>query len=420
VRTLRRGLFWIHLAAGSIAGVVILILCATGVLLAFQPQVLRLVERNARRVPSAERNARRVPSAERIARRDPARTSPTHLGAGTLLRLAGDSFPGDSPSALTISSDPAEPAMVAFGRGRVLFLDPATGAVLGRGSRAWRAFFVSAQDLHRWLSLGGTRRAAGEAVTGAASLLFLGIALSGLYIWWPRLRGIRRVSSVALFQPAASASRRARDFHWHNVVGIWSALPLIVITVTALPMSYRWAGDLVYRIAGGEAPAATSEPARADRSGTPAIPALSGERAASLDALSRTAEAQSAGWRAITLRLPAGGDAVTFTIEEGRFANRFARSQITVDARTGEIRKWEPYAQASGGRRARSWMRFLHTGETLGVAGQLVAASASLGGCVLVVTGLSLVLRRLRSWLSRPAAANALEEDAAVVRGATR
>ena len=414
MRTLRRALFWCHLAAGSLAGVVILILCATGVLLAFQPQALRLVERDARRVPP--------------------RTSSQRVGAGKLLRLATQASPGDSPTALTIPSDRAEPATVAFGRERVLFLDPATGAVLGSGSRAWRAFFASAQDLHRWLSLGGKGRAAGEAVTGAANLLFLGIALSGLYIWWPRLRGIRRVASVAAFQRAASASRSARDFHWHNVVGIWSALPLIVITVTALPMSYRWAGDLVYRIAGGQAPAPAAQAPRGDRPVRAGIPAISAERAASLDALALAAEAQSPGWRAITLRLPTRGDAVTFTIEEGRFANRFARSPLTLDARTGETLEWEPYAEASGGRRARSWMRFLHTGEALGAAGQLVAASASLGGCVLVVTGLSLALRRLRSWRARrsrpassassgdrsmPAAARSVE-DAAVARRALR
>jgi uncharacterized iron-regulated membrane protein len=272
-------------------------------------------------------------------------------------------------------------------------------------------------------------------VTGAANLLFLGLALSGLYIWWPRLRRVRRVASVATFQPAASA--KARDFNWHNVVGVWSALPLIVIAVTALPMSYRWAGDLVYRLAGGDAPQAPpattpSETTRADRAGrsTAAAHSISTERAATLDALGRTAEAQSAGWRAITLRVPASADApapVVFTIEEGRFANRFARSQLTLDARTGEIRKWEPYAEASGGRRARSWMRFLHTGEALGAAGQFVAASASLGGAVLVVTGLSLALRRLRSWRARrtsaPATPGSQEEegeDVALVRGAVR
>ena len=41
------------------------------------------------------------------------------------------------------------------------------------------------------------------------------------------------------------------------------------------------------------------------------------------------------------------------------------------------------------------WLRFLHTGEALGWPGQLVAGIASLGGVMLVWTGLALAVRRL-------------------------
>jgi uncharacterized iron-regulated membrane protein len=117
VRALRKALFWVHLAAGSLAGVVILVMCATGVLLAFQPQALRLVERNARRIPPAER------------------TSLQRLGAGTLLRLATEAVaasPGDSPATVTVSADPAETATVAFGRER------SSAAARGHGARSSR------------------------------------------------------------------------------------------------------------------------------------------------------------------------------------------------------------------------------------------------------------------------------------------
>ena len=381
MRALRKALFWCHLAAGAVAGAVILVLCATGVLLAFQPQVLRLVERPG--LPAS------APSGER-------------LGAGTLLRLAGEASPGDTPTAVTVSADRAEPAAVAFGRERALFMDVATGAVVGSSSRSWRAFFAKTQDLHRWLAFGEKDRAAGKAVTGAANVAFLGLALSGLYIWWPRLRGIRRAASVALFQRGIAG--KARDFNWHNVIGVWSALPLLVITVTALPMSYRWAGDLVYRLAGSEPPPASSAADR-NRAGAKTSRTISTPSAQSLDRLWNVAERQSPGWKAITLRVPSGAGApVAFTIEEGRFLNRFARSQLTLDASPGpdvKVVKWEPYAEANAGRQARSWMRFLHTGEALGPAGQLLAAAASLGGTFLVVTGLALAFRRFQIWRAR-------------------
>jgi len=388
MRALRRALFWCHLAAGSLAGAVIFTMCVTGVLLAFQPQVLRFVERGVRRVPETGRP----------------RQAAEPIPAGTLLRLAAEASPGSAPTAVTVSSDPAEAAAVAFGRERTLFLDRSTGAVLGSAASGWRNFFGEVQDIHRWLAFSEKSRPAGKAITGAANLLFFGLALSGLYIWWPRLRGIRRISSVGLFQRRLSG--KARDFNWHNVIGVWTALPLVVITLTGMVMSYRWAGDLVYRAFGDVPPPAPTAGGRqgGGNPGAEARPLTAGD-AAALDGLWRIAEKRAPDWRAITLRLPEGGkSAVTFSIEEARFLNRFARSSLTLDAKSGAVTRWEPYAEAAAGRQARSWMRFLHTGESLGVFGQLVAALASLGGAVLAVTGIALSLRRLQAWRARRAA----------------
>ena len=54
----------------------------------------------------------------------------------------------------------------------------------------------------------------------------------------------------------------------------------------------------------------------------------------------------------------------------------------------------EGYADYNSGRKVRSWTRFLHTGEALGPLGQFVAGLASLGGAMLVWTGISLAIRR--------------------------
>jgi threonine/homoserine/homoserine lactone efflux protein len=42
-------------------------------------------------------------------------------------------------------------------------------------------------------------------------------------------------------------------------------------------------------------------------------------------------------------------------------------------------------------------MRFTHTGEAGGIPGETLAAIASLGGALLVWTGISMALHRLRS-----------------------
>jgi sulfite reductase (NADPH) flavoprotein alpha-component len=99
----------------------------------------------------------------------------------------------------------------------------------------------------------------------------------------------------------------------------------------------------------------------------------------------------------ITMRLAGRDDTpVTVSIQEPDAWNRFQRSQLTLDRATAEVVKWEPYSDNSAGRKLRTWMRGLHTGEALGIAGQTVAGVASLGGCFLVWTGLAMAWRRFR------------------------
>jgi hypothetical protein len=47
------------------------------------------------------------------------------------------------------------------------------------------------------------------------------------------------------------------------------------------------------------------------------------------------------------------------------------------------------------------WMRFVHTGEYYGLAGQTVAMIVTAGSTVLVWTGLALTLRRFVAWRGR-------------------
>jgi len=165
-------------------------------------------------------------------------------------------------------------------------------------------------------------------------------------------------------------------------------------------ISYTWASNLVYRLAGEE------PPAQQQRGGPPGgaggQPPGAPVTLEGLDALLARAERQVEGWRSITLQVPQKPDApVTFAIDRGNGGQPQLRSQLTLDRATGEVVRWEQYSNNTLGRRLRSWLRFAHTGEVYGLIGQTIAALASAGGALLVYTGLSLALRRLFAWLSR-------------------
>jgi len=97
-------------------------------------------------------------------------------------------------------------------------------------------------------------------------------------------------------------------------------------------------------------------------------------------------------------------------VREPNASPRFASVQLWADPFTGQVLREERRSDLSPGRKARVWMRFLHTGEALGAGAQLAAGLASLGAAVLVRTGLALALRRLaRSWRGRATVGSEVE-----------
>jgi uncharacterized iron-regulated membrane protein len=295
--------------------------------------------------------------------------------------------------------DPERPVAFTYGRD-TLYVNPYTGAILGQGSQGVRRFFRTVTDWHRWLGRQGESRAAGRAVTGVCNFAFLFLVMSGFYLWWPRQWKWRNLRPVVWFRSGLRG--KARNFNWHNTIGFWCAIPLFLIVLSGVVMSFPWANNLIYRVTGDPVPVrgAGSAPAVAPTGAAPALPERANRR--TLDELWKRAQQQVPGWRTITLKMPAVDQrSVTFSMEQGSRGRVDLRSQLELDRATSEMIRWETFDSYSRGRRIRSWLRFLHTGEAGGVLGQTVAGIASAGATFLVWTGLMLAWRRLRNWRGR-------------------
>jgi uncharacterized iron-regulated membrane protein len=372
---LRSILFWCHLVCGVVAGAVILIMSVTGVLLTYQRQI------------TAWADMRGYHS-------EPPRGS-TRLSADDLLARARRAYPDLAPTAIVIRADASAPASVAAGP-RQVFLNPYSGAVLGQGNgQGVRDFFRSVVEWHRYVAMAGENRATGRAITGASNLMFLFIVVSGLFLWWPRTWTWAAVKSVIWFR--GNVAGKARDFNWHNTIGFWSAIPLAIIVAGGVVISYPWATALVYRAYGEQPPAPGGVAARG---AAPQLRAGAQERAAGnatpLETMITTARAHMPDWKTISVAIPAGNPPrVVLTLDAGDGGQPHKRATLTLDRRTGDVERWEPYSTQSPGRRARTWLRFAHTGEVYGLAGQTLAGVVTGGAVVLVWTGIALALRRL-------------------------
>jgi uncharacterized iron-regulated membrane protein len=394
---LRPFIFWPHLIAAVVAGAVILIMSVTGVLLTYERQLIAWSDNHLRSAPP-------FPGASR-------------LPVETLLETFRREHPDATPTAITIGSAADATAVLTVPQ-RTLHLDVYSGRLLGEGAQGVRRVMSELRAWHRWLAVDGDGRPVARAITGWSNVIFLFIVLSGMYLWLPRRWTWQHLRSVTLF--SGRLRGKARDFNWHNVIGIWSAVPLFIVVVSAVPISFPWGNALVYRLVGEEPPAPAGRgggtaPARAggaaprDAGQTP--PEAARERSApeppqvtfaGLNDLWTKAEQQAPGWRTINLRLPASRRApVVFAIDRGDGGQPQLRATLTLDRRTGEIVSHETFSALTLGRRIRNVMRFAHTGEVLGLAGQTVAGLVTLGSVVLVWTGIALALRRLRSWMGR-------------------
>ena len=135
---------------------------------------------------------------------------------------------------------------------------------------------------------------------------------------------------------------------------------------------------------------------------------------AGIDQTWAAAAARLPDWRSISLRLPSReGGPISYSINTGADAQPTTKSTLTLSSE-GKVLRWETYDQIDAGRRARTWIRFVHTGEYYGFLGQTIAGIASTGGVVLVWTGIALALRRLAAWWNRKRRRSTPESTAGV------
>jgi uncharacterized iron-regulated membrane protein len=388
---LRTLIFWPHLIAGVTASIVILLMSVTGVLLTYERQLIAWSDSQYRST---------VPA-----------SSASRLSVEEVLRTIREQHPDLTPSAVTLGSAADAPVMVAVPQ-RTLYVDAYSGRLLGEGSQGVRRFMSETRAWHRWIAVEGDGRPVARFITGWSNFIFLFIVVSGFYLWFPRKWTWNHVRSVLLF--SRTTTSKARDFNWHNVIGVWSAIPLFIVVLTALPISFPWANALVYRAVGEEPPAARGrEGGAGGREGRAGGPGREGggrreERAApsveGLNNLWSRAEQRVDGWQTINVRVPDSNRApVVFAIDKGDGGQPQHRSTLTLDRATGEVVSYEAFGDQSLGRRLRSISRFAHTGEVLGIPGQTIAGLATAGSVVLVWTGLALAWRRWRAWLKRRA-----------------
>lgn len=390
---IRKFVFWVHLVLGVTAGVFIFVMAATGVVLAFERQITDFVDRDIRSV-----------SVPNVAQPRP---------ISDVLEAIRRSGTGE-PTAMMVRNAPQAATQFSIGRGKVVYVDPYSGAVLGVSSAPAHNIFFEVERLHRALGAQLGSKGLGHWLAAISNLLFSGLILLGVVLWSPRKWTWKAVRASIAFRSGLRG--RARHWNWHNVLGIWCAAPLLVIALSGVVMSFPWANALLFRLSGSNPPIQGRGPVDSRAHGRD----LPIGNEPDYDRLLAIAKTFDPDWRTITLNLVRNATSpVQVSVDIGTGGQPQKRTQYLLNGDTGAVLRRTTFAAGSLGERLRAFVRFGHTGEWGGWAGQMIAAIASLAACVLVYTGLSLSIRRLlatlkrkRRVLERPAKQSLIESTA--------
>ncbi|WP_271571457.1 PepSY-associated TM helix domain-containing protein [Bradyrhizobium sp. CCBAU 11386] len=239
-------------------------------------------------------------------------------------------------------------------------VDPSNGKVLGRRDYV-NAFALKVYRLHYTLLL---YEFWGRELVGVAGFVLLGLAISGLFLWWPRPSLFWRSVSV---RKNVSLLRFVLDVH--SAAGFWALFVLLGISITGVGIVFP---DVVRPIVG-----LLSQPTP-DRSPRVEMPPPAGTPLLPADAIAQMAQAAKPGV-AIAMFNPPTATRSTWRVQfrpDGADPAVRARGAIWLDPWSGAVVHDRTPGTLSMGDRYIAEQLWLHNGATFGLAGRLLVFAA--------------------------------------------
>jgi uncharacterized iron-regulated membrane protein len=368
-----------HFYAGLLVVPMIVLLSITGAIYLFKPQLDRWEERDFRGLPTA------------------ATVSPNRQ-----LEAALEFAPNASFQAYRLPEAAGDAAMIRLGlpdRGGTLdvFVSP-HGQVLGTLRPDERAS-ETIKRLHGSLMLGRY----GDWLVELAASWAIVMILSGLYLWWPRGRGLAEAVWPRLF-----GGKRVFWRDLHAVTGFWVAGLALILLLSGLPWASVWGSAFAavraeLGLVAGQQDWSTSEPAghaahdHEAMSHAPHV-AIPGQNLGPLSLYVAEAQARDLAFPALVL--PPGAPQTfgpptgpVWTVKS-EAQNRPLVQTLSFDPVTGEELRHERFADKHPLDRAINYGIAWHEGQLFGWLNQLIGVLTAAMLVTLAVSGFVVWRRR--------------------------
>ena len=343
--TTRKLLLSLHLYAGLIAGIFLVLLSVTGSFMVFEEEIDRALNPKPTLVPPGEK-----------------RLSLTEMKASLEAKYPGRTVVGFSISPQNDLAWGAALESKASQSSLNLAFNQFTGDVLGKDSD--RNNFVGyVHDFHLRLMMGDT----GGSIVSLAAVLLLFLSLSGIVLWWPRkLLTVNWRSQI-----------KQLNFELHQALGIYLSLFLMIFAITAIVIHWEnEATQLANRITNSAGLPALPRP----QALTPDSVALSPDRLLSI------AESTAPGAHATWILLAGNPVRIAMKYPEDRTPS--GRTNVFIDAYSGVVvYQLNSRTGPLGYRMVKLWNREIHTGDIGGLPTRILVCILSLMLPVMAVTG---------------------------------
>jgi uncharacterized iron-regulated membrane protein len=226
------------------------------------------------------------------------------------------------------------------------------------------------RELHFELLSGHT----GQWILGISGGLLVSNLIVGLAVAWPR-KGWWKSAII----PSQKGGATARMFSWHRSLGLWAAIPAVVMAGSGTLILFQ--GALVELLA-IEAVDLPVNSAKAQPIG--------------FEAASRTAVAAIPGSAFVGTRFPTEQDASyhVWIRAPGELYRSYGASVVVIDANDASVREIWSASEATTSKAFLNALYPVHTGEAAGLAGRILAIAIGAWLVVVTVTGCLLWLRR--------------------------
>jgi len=297
------------------------------------------------------------------------RVAPTgeRISIEAALEAASASHPGRIFSSVKIFTDPAPPYIIRTNDRHLIFVNPYTGSIMGEHNSE-SSFFSVMRKLHVDLMMGS----AGGHIVGIGTILLVVLTLTGLYLWWVRRSALRRRSYLLTFK----TDWKQFNYDTHNVLGFYSSVFVLLISLTGIVLAYPWAKHAIYYAIDGR-PAPKFVPPQSH-------PATDGVKRISPDQALASARAIAPARYHTAVRLPQSPQDCIAVYHDHGAGNG---DNIFIDAYTGKTLRVDRYADRSTAQKIHYSMFPIHAGYILGEPTKFIAFVSSPLVAVLGVTG---------------------------------